>query len=158
MSKRSVLAIAMLAGLGMAATITLAQPAPGDRLPPREKRTLRAELAKLRAEVELLQLEHESDVDFLKKLMEEMKNSEAMESVKGSAKSRLAEFGASLGKKVDDKDLQDFDKTFAADELTAKAIRPFFDSLKKDFVKKTAELNEKRLDLADLETRYTTAK
>ena len=47
---------------------------------------------------------------------------------------------------------------FSMDEATAKVARPVLERLKKEFVQKTTELNEKRLELAEVEKQYNEAK
>jgi hypothetical protein len=57
-----------------------------------ERARLRAQVVKLRAEVELQQLEHEVDVDILRKLMTDMRNLDAIAALKGPLEEELKSF------------------------------------------------------------------
>jgi hypothetical protein len=161
--------------------ITLAQQG-GEKMKQQatDRAKLRSQVANLRAEVEVLQLEHDADSDILKKLMVDMKNLESMEAAKAHMKEQM---GALLegpmkeqmealkrqteALKADTKGLTPtveealplgFNEMFNLNEATAKVGRPVLDRLKKQFVQKAAELNEKRLELSELEKRYNEAR
>jgi hypothetical protein len=157
-----------LAGLG-ALTMTMAQPAATESAPDRAK--LRSQVARHSAEVELLQLEHDADAQLLKQLIVDMRKFDGLEAAKGpmkgqmktltdTLKGQLPGVGAELprpglaGSDVD----QELDKAFAVDEAVAKVARPFLDRMRKDFLEKAVQLNEKRLELAELEKRYNAVK
>ncbi len=177
MRMRIISAVAVL-GLGIVG-ISLAQP-PGEGRG-NEGAKLRSQVARLRAEVELLELEHAVDIDIVKKLMTDVKNLDMMTASKGAIKEQLEalakgpmkerveaakrqmekfkEEGLSLprfltGGIVD----QDLEEQLGLDEATAKVSRPILQRLEKEFVQKTAELNEKRLELAEVEKRYNETK
>jgi hypothetical protein len=159
-----IISAGIVLGLGIVG-ITLAQQS-GEQ--PKERRTdrakLRVQVAKLRAEVEVLQLEHDADSDFLKKLMIDMKNFDTMEAAKGPMKEQVEALKASMGGQMLGAPgalpipQDEFNKMFSADEATAKVARPVLERLKKEFVQKATELNEKRLELVDVEKRYSEAK
>ena len=177
-----IISAAVVLGLGIVG-ITLAQQS-GEQLKeqPTDRAKLRVQVAKLRAEVEVLQLEHDADSDFLKKLMIDMKNFDTMEAAKGPMKEQMEallgpmkEQMEALKRLMEAKKAavvegvppapgalalpqDDFNKMFSADEATAKVARPILERLKKEFVKKATELNEKRLELVDVEKRYNEAK
>jgi hypothetical protein len=168
-----IISAAVVLGLGLVG-IALAQQAGEGRRD--DKAKLRVQVAKLRAEVEIRQLEHDADADILKKLMVDMKNVECMEASKGPMKEQAEALlkgplkgemealkGAANGLLLPPPgplpDLrEEFNKMFSADEAVAKAARPLLERLKKEFVQKSAELNEKRLELAEVETRYNEAR
>ena len=58
---------------------------------------------------------------------------------------------ATRGEGADEKSI---DGMFQLDEMTARMARPILARMKADFLRKTAELNEKRLELAEVERRY----
>lgn len=152
-------------GLGLVG-ITLAQPSGGQTRDQDDKVTLRGQVARLRAEVELLQTEHDVDRDLLKKLMHDVKNLEGLASVKASEelKSMPAQappevlqglpFGEAVAKRLQ----EDAKAEDAVMDATAKLTRTLLDRLKKEFVKKTVDLNEKRLELAEVEKAYNKAR
>lgn len=154
-------------GLGLVG-IALAQPPGGRSKEQGEKATLRGQVARLRAEVELLQTEHDVDRDLLKKLMTDVKNLEGLASVKASAEPQLKSmpaqappevlqgmpFGEAIAKRLQ----EDAKAEDALLDATAKLSRPLLDRLKKEFVKKAAELDEKRLELAEVEKAYNKAR
>jgi hypothetical protein len=165
-----IVSAAVVLGLGIVG-ITLAQQGgqqPKDRAS--EKAKLGAQVAKLRAEVEVLQLEHDVDADILRKLMTDVKNLDGMEALKGPMKEQLKALKETMAKQAPDQpagalllpmpslDGANFNKMFALDEATAKVARPLLDAKKKDFAKQATELAEKRLELAEVEKRYNEAK
>ena len=81
-----IIAVAVVVGLGIVG-ISLAQQAGEGRGNDRAK--LRAQVARLRAEVELRQMEHDVDADMLKRLMTDMRNLEGLASLKGPAEELL---------------------------------------------------------------------
>ena len=134
------------------------------------KARLRAQVAKLRADVELRQLEHEVEADILKKLMTDMKNLDGMEALKGPMEAQLKALMDGVKKQLAGRSGipspflqggmgdQEFNMQSKLDEATAKVARPLLDAKKKEFVQKASELNEKRLELAEVEKRYNEAK
>jgi hypothetical protein len=128
-----------------------------------DRTKLRAQVAKLRAEVEVRQLEHDADSDLLKKLMVDMKNLDSMEAFKGLMKelvealkaARVGQMPAGLEGLPGPQ--EELDKAFILNEATLKVARPLLERLKKEFVQKAAESNEKRLELAEVEKRYNEA-
>jgi hypothetical protein len=144
--------------------------------PAADKVKLRSQVAALRAEVELLELEHEVEVDRLKKLMTDVRNLEDMEAADEFMKQKLPDLRAKLGKNDHGEALKeivkqsmpnlqvnlgesdqveaDIGKPFDLDSMTRELARPYLDRLKKQFLRRTAELAEKRLELAEAERSY----
>jgi hypothetical protein len=120
---------------------------------------LRSEVAKRRADVELMELEHEIDKNVLAESLKREKEFESEDQRSTKAAAAVTEatmLAASFGK------LGDFKKEFGDDAALqrqaeanlkehADSIRGANDRKKKEFAKRTAELNERRLELADLE-------
>jgi len=168
MRTRAVLAMVMLAALGIA-TITLAQSKIATSAPNGAARL--SELTKLRAEVELLQLENDVDKVSVKKLMADVSQFDDAAALRGAmieaAKSKAAEIRRTA--KPGEKEPQfviypeSLDLKFESlgglelDEAGVKLMRPVLASKKKELIRKVTELNEKRLQLAELEKRYHAA-
>lgn len=125
---------------------------------------LRAQVAKLRAEVELLELEHEVDRAHLLDLLKEQRHSDSERAAKVREEvGNLKTMAVSIGK------LDEFQKEFG-DEKTlqsqvekemkeqAERGRADSDRKKKAFVSQATELNEKRLALAELEKQLANVK
>jgi hypothetical protein len=149
-----VLAIVISLGLSFAAMAyaqrpALQQPQSG------EKAKLRSQVAKLRAEVTLLQLQNDADANFLRENFASEKSAEAQNLVKGALKGLSPKERETAGLVFDDKAV---DKATASDELATKAARTLLDGAKKEFISKSVELNEKKLELAELEEQYHLAK
>jgi hypothetical protein len=53
---------------------------------------------------------------------------------------------------------EELNKMFTVDEAMVKVGRPLLERLKKEFVQKATEMNEKRLELAEVEKRYNQAR
>jgi hypothetical protein len=145
--------------------VTVAQQ--GDREEPRtEREEQRSQVAKLRAEVELLELEHKVNAGILTKLMTDIRNWDSMEAVKGPMQEQLKALkqrvpapptvfpqlfpGNAGGEVVDQQSL--------VDEAAIKVARPVLNRMRKDFLQEATQLNEKRLRLAEAEKRYNAAK
>lgn len=174
-----IISAAVVLGLGIVG-ITLAQSGGGpSKQPAIDRAKLRPQVAKLRAEVEILQLEHEADAEILKKLMADIKNLDSLEAAKGSMKDQMEALLKGSSKEQKDQmeafkaatngqlpptpgaipvPPAEFGSMFGTDEAMAKIARPILDRLKKEFVPKAAELHEKRLELDDLERRYNEAR
>ena len=161
--------VAVLVALGVA-TLTMARPQgepPKGQEQANPKVQLQARVARLRAEVELLQLEHEGDVAVLKDMINGLWASEASASMEKIGAPMLEELRKSAGGGADNLNLP-FAKEFLArfnpeeearkqgvvDKATAKLLRKMYDQAKEDFLSKTAALNEKKLELEDLEHRW----
>ena len=163
--------VAVLVALGFA-TLTMARPQGG---PPKgqeqanPKAQLQARVARLRAEVELLQLEHDGDVAVLKDMINGLWASEASASMEKIGAPMLEELRKSAGGGGGADNLnRPFAKEFLArfnpeeearkqgvvDEATAKLLRKMYDQAKGDFLSKAAAFNEKKLELEDLEHRW----
>jgi hypothetical protein len=167
-----IISAAVVIGLGVVG-IALAQQ--GDKQPnepPINKAKRRTQVAKLRAEVDVLQLEHDANSEVLKKMMIEMKDHESMEAAKGPAKEQME---AVLRRRMEGVDkakgvpspgaaaafpmlAHEFDKMADADEAVAKVARPILERFKKEFVQQATALHEKRLELVDLEKQYNEAR
>ncbi len=161
-----IISATIILGLGIVG-ITLAQQAGEERRS--EKAKLRSQVARLRAEVELRQIEHDVDADILKKLMTDLRNLGGLEALKAPVEEQLKSVTAQRAPNVGlptPPGFEEFNKQFQEEakaeaqvkELMVKAARPLLDRLKKEFVQKAAELNEKRLELAEAEKRYNETK
>ena len=175
-----IIAAVTVVGLGIVG-ITLAQQSGEDSR--KDKSKLRAQVARLRAEVEVLQLEHDADSDILKKLMTDVRNVDCIEAVKGPIKEQMeallkgpmkeqteilkgqnealkaptnAQLPDLLGASIPVQ--EELNKMFTVDEAMVKVGRPLLERLKKEFVQKATEMNEKRLELAEVEKRYNQAR
>ncbi|MHB1559734.1 MAG: hypothetical protein ACYC61_19980 [Isosphaeraceae bacterium] len=178
-----IIAAAVVLGLGIVG-IALAQQQAGQQ--PKEqggdRAKLRAEVARLRAEVEVRELEHDVDADVLREGLKELKQAEFMASMNGpikeymktvvgrsnQAKTEAAKNEAKAppstvigpGPEAPQEPVhvpvpdEVFSMPFDENYAVARLGRPLIDRLRNDFVKKAAELAEKRLELADLEKRY----
>jgi hypothetical protein len=127
---------------------------------------LRTQVARLRAEVELLELEHEVGRALLLDLLKEQghTDSDSQRAVKAKeAVSQLRTMAAFMGK------LDEFQEQFgdekamqsqAQEEMKtqAESNRAANDRRKKAFVRQAIELNEKRFALADLEKQLANVK
>jgi hypothetical protein len=178
-----IITAAVVVGLGLVG-ITLAQESgKPTKLQTSDKANLRAQVAKLRAEIELLQLEHEVDRDSLKELMVDLKRIDTLEAGKGAMKAEMEAFlkgpmkeqVEALKKQMESLKttlnkaempaaaaaLPDFEKEInnmlGDDEAAARVARPVVERLKKEFIQKATRLNEKRLELAEVEKRYNEA-
>ncbi len=181
-----IIAAAVVLGLGIVG-ITLAQQGGEPSKPGPDRAKLRAQVAKLRAEIELLQLEHDADVDFLKKGLGDMKNLDSLEAAKepmkeqaksileGPAKKQMEQVKEQLEQlkkpiealKGEFPNLQvpglpepqeEMNNMFLVNDAAAKLLRPIIERQKQEFVRKAAELNEKRLELAEVEKQYNEAR
>jgi hypothetical protein len=159
-----IIAATVVLGLGLLG-ITLAQQ--GDREEPRtDREEQRSQLAQLRAEVELLDLEHQVNAEILKKVMTDIRNWDWLEAAKGPLKEQMkalvpqapapaAELPQLFAGKAGGEDIE---KMFLLDEVTIKSVRPLLDRMRKEFVQEATALNEKRLRLAEAEKRYQEVK
>ncbi len=181
-----IIAAAVVLGLGIVG-MALAQQA-GQQSKDRvgEKAKLRAQVARLRAEVEFLELEHGVDANMLREIMKDVKNADLMASMKGpikeyaktvaerstteTSKKAKAPVATVIGPSaviglegppepvhvpVPD---ELYNMAFDESDAMARLARPAIERLKKEFVQKAAELAEKRLELAELENRYSEAR
>jgi hypothetical protein len=166
------LAAALLA-LGFA-TITAARQGPEvrkDQAPADSKAALRPKLARLRAEVELMQLEHEADVSILKDLVKDLKNLELMKNAQNSKELAplldelrkqgegvspiLPAIPAGFAEQVKQQAENQEKAKALVDDATLKLARIAYDDFKKGFVDRATALNEKQLELLDLEQRMS---
>jgi hypothetical protein len=124
---RITLAAAMLA-LSFATITAARQGAEGARpqAPADSKAALRPKVARLRAEVELMQLEHEGDVAVMKDLIKGLKFSEAVRAAGDQAP-----------------------------QASVKMVPKIYEESKKGFLDRSAALNEKQMELLDLEQRMS---
>ena len=163
--------VAVLVALGFA-TLTMARPQgepPKGQEQANPKVQLQARVARLRAEVELLQLEHEGDVAVLKDMINGLWASEASASMEKIGAPMLEDLRKSVGENAGNDPLaimkerlaragfnpeEDAKKQALVDRASAKLLRKMYDQAKGDFLSKTAALNEKKLELEDLEHRW----
>ncbi|APW64051.1 hypothetical protein [Paludisphaera borealis] len=116
--------------------------------------SLRSQLVRLRAEVELLELEHEADVDRFKALATDLHASNDHEKAESVASSLIPEFEKKVNGKIEPSMLKELESERLVDSTTARVLREEYDKTKKEFLRTTAELNEKKLQLIDLEKRF----
>jgi hypothetical protein len=165
---RITLAAAMLA-LSFATITAARQGAEGARpqAPADSKAALRPKLARLRAEVELMQLEHEGDVAVMRDLIKGLKFSEAMGAAgdQGPLLEELRKQAEGLPPlfPVPPRFTDQF-KQFAqnqgnaqglVDEASVKIARVIYEKSKKGFLDRSTALNEKQMELLDLEQRMS---
>lgn len=168
MKMRAMLAMVIMVGL-TAATMTWGQattPASGGGSGlSLEKGKQRTQVARLRAEVELLQIEHDVDAEHIKETMTALKNLDGMAALQGPAMEQIKALrsGTKGQAPVPGADsplaaLQPEDFGSKLDEATVKVTRPYLDLKKKEFLQKAAALQDKKLELAELEKQYNAAR
>ena len=164
--RKRIISAAVVLALGIVGIALAQQPGPQPKDHASERAKLRAQVAKLRADVELLDLEHEADKAVVVSVLREERDYESESARVDKAKEAVSEANmtaASLGK------LREFQKEFgdekamqaqAEKELKEKAerIRVEGQLKKQAFVRRAAELAEKRLELAEVEKQYNEAK
>jgi hypothetical protein len=164
---------AFLLALGFASITAARQGADGARpqVPADSKAALRPKLARLRAEVELLQIEHEVEVAILKDLIKDLKGLEMLKNAENSREGAIlvgelrkqgeglqpvfpalpAGFAEQFKKQAEGRE-----KAKAlVDEATLRFARIAYDDLKKGFIERSTALNERQLELLDLEQRMS---
>ncbi len=133
---------------------------------------LKVKVGRLRADVEILQIEHEIDAKLLKALIEDVKNLEILESSKGLAETALGELqkqvkelpaepnpglglpAGLLGGLAQPNVQAEISKMFALGQTVGKVGRPILDRLRGEYVRKATELNIKHLELDESEKFY----
>jgi hypothetical protein len=157
--------------------ITLAQQTgqrPNDRNSERAK--LRAQVVKLRVDIELLQLDHDAERDILLACLTQVKQPDFLASGQPGATMTMsfdmrgmpALIGDAEAQKKIDRDAEKGDEVAVAlrkaqqglEEALRKQtndIRAYIERKSKDFARQAAELAEKRLGLAEVEKRYNEA-
>jgi hypothetical protein len=135
-----IISSAVVLGLGIVG-ITLAQQS-GQQS--NTKATWRAQAAKLRAEVELLQLEQEVDEEYLKTAMGQMRVQEGSDAgvLRMEFEKKVSDSGMSFGALIELKE----------------SVRTYIEGKKKEYAKQAEKLAEKRLELAEAEKRYNDAR
>ena len=150
--KIRIVSAAVVLGLGLAG-ITLAQQ--GDAGGPRgDGARQRSQLAKLRAEVELLELEHRVDANHLEKLTSDVRNLDDLEAAQGPLTEQLEALKKQNPDQVVGPPGIVDDPGIDLNREIAKMARPLLDRSRKGFLAKTTELNERRLELAEAERLY----
>lgn len=159
-----IISTTVVLGLGLLG-VTLAQQ--GDREEPRTGREeLGAQVAKLRAEVELLELEHQVNAGILTKLMTDVRNWDSMEAVKGPMQEQLKALKQQVPAPPTvfpqlfpgNADGEEVLKLSLVDEAAIKVVRPLLDRMRKEFLQEATQLNEKRLRLSEAGMRNNAAK
>jgi hypothetical protein len=142
--------------------------------PADSKAALRPRLARLRAEVELMQLEHEGDVAVMRDLIKGLKFAEAMgaagnqapllEELRKQAEAlQLPNFMPKLQAAIrfpgaiDINQVEEIQNKAQAlvDEASVKLLRKIYEESKKGFFDRAAALNEKQMELLELEQRMS---
>jgi hypothetical protein len=174
-----IISTAVVLGLSIAG-ITLAQQT-GQQ--PKDQAKLRAQVVKLRVDIELLELEHDADRAHLKEMMKGMREyeSKSPEEVRRGVEMYTNLFSGedirrreareeALKKKLDNARPEDFNRVFEEvsrereegrrrdiDETIKKRTddaKALIDRKRKEFARQAAELADKRLELAEVERRY----
>ena len=159
MQNRVVAAADALAGLGIAA-MTLAQPGASGNAPQKDFRL--SELAKRRAELEVMQLEHDVDLAFVKKLMTDLRMFDERQALV-SATLAAAEGKPARQDHAEQIRLASFELKFESlgvslDPRDVDLARNILDGGKKEFVRKSIDLTTKRFELAEFEKNSAAAK
>lgn len=130
MRMRIISVAVVVLGLGIVGIALAQQAGQRPRSPAGEKERLRAQVARLQAEAEFQQMDHDVDTAFLKTLLTNIKNDE-----------------------------EPGPPGYAASLPTAPrmAARRLLERLSKEFVEKSATMNETKLKLAEVEKRYNEA-
>jgi hypothetical protein len=161
MRTRMITAAVVLLGLGIAG-ITLAQQ-PGAEPKPQaaDKAALRAQVVKLRVEIELLQLDHDADRESILGWMKGERMGpgglagmaiETMLGMMGNAEAtKTIEEGEKLVAKAKDRGE---DEEAVGRRVLAEAVKKQLEPMKKNYAKQAAELAEKRLELDAVEKQY----
>ena len=159
-----IIAAVVVLGLGIVG-ITLAQQ-PGAQPKPQaaDKAALRAQVVKLRVEIELLQLNHDADRDNLLSWMKGERMGpggmagmalETMLGMMGNAEAtKTIEEGEKLIAKAKEKGE---DEEALTRRVLAEAVKKQIDPMKKNYAKQAAEMAEKRLQLDAVEKQYLKA-
>ena len=160
---RRTIATAGLAIMLLTAFATAQPPAP-QAYTPSDPKALRARVAQLGAEVELLQIDYEADRATLLEAVKMIRQSEMLAELGDPRVQRVGAYAA-LGKGGDEANrainaaAAKGVSTYAAGQEFAKnaevkrveTIRRFVERKKKEFARQAAELSERRMDLADAE-------
>jgi hypothetical protein len=134
---------------------------------------LLAQVAELRAELEVLQVEHEVDRELLRATLKDQRNMEILEANQGNmdemvvrakkkfageADSSFIPLSGTQRKELEKVRAEDDKKELAVQKAMAEFVRPIAARMKKEFQDKTTELNRKSLELAELERRLKEAR
>jgi hypothetical protein len=173
--KKQIITAAVILGLG-GVTIALAQqgtgtsePRPTQAVPPPEKACdgvetdqgrLHARVAKLRAEVELLQLEHDAKKTALSQRVNDTEKAQSLltgELARAKVESSLMRKGAESVGKADEFDQKaqtdraELEKELEQAVVEAGGHPPDLKRAKEEFLRLTIELNAKKIELVQLE-------
>jgi hypothetical protein len=153
MRRREVLKTSGL--MPVAAAVALVSEGQGEpSQPPVDAAKLRADLIALRADVELLELEHEANRAALLDLLKALRQVE-MTSVVIEATARP---GSTLVAEPEAPGLAGMIKVVEVDKKANEALRAYTDRKKVEFIRSSKELHEKKMSLADAEARYAARK
>jgi hypothetical protein len=160
MTKRIIAAVVVF-GLGIVGITLAQQPGAQPKQQAADKAALRAQVVKLRVEIELLQLDHDADRDnllnwmkaelmgsggmagmLIETMLETMGNAEATKTMKEGEK----QIAKAKEKGEDDEAL--------SRRVLAEAVKKQIDPMKQNYAKQAAELVEKRLQLDAVEQQY----
>ncbi len=161
-------AVVIIAGFATA-TMVVAQPGPTAKALDTAKPA--SELAKLRAEIELLQLEHDVAAAHLRKLLTDLQSFDEVSAARHASyeaaqrevaeRKRIAKPGEEVTFFISSPDFSMKFESFggwALDEDSVKLIRPGLGRKKSEFLRRSIELSEKRIGLAKIEKKSATAK
>jgi hypothetical protein len=160
-------AVVIIAGFATA-TMVVAQPGPTAKALDTAKPE--SELAKLRAEIELLQLEHDVAAAHLRKLLTDVQSFDDVAAIAHAmyeaAKRDVAERKRTAKPGEEEQftiSASSLDMKFESlgrvlDEDGVQLIRPALGRKKTELLRRSIELNEKRIELARIENKFSTAK
>ena len=167
------LALWISVGLGLAGLALAQQPGERPTSGAALKAQLRSRVIKLRAEVDVLQVDHDAERESLVAWLKTFKQPEYMGAVQPGVPTQLGmmmvETNLFTGKTTDAKEWEELANKYAGNEkgfLNAVAekakkqeetVRTSVARKRADYAHQAAELAEKRLDLEDLETQYRKA-
>jgi hypothetical protein len=157
-----IILVAFVLAFGIVGITAAQQPGDQSNRQNGDRAKLRAQVVKLRVEIDLLELDHDADKSDLLELIKGIRMSESMspEALQEAAVAGLflrdQNAVGKLLEKEDEKGMQRLlDESVKKTAVEMKALR---DRKRKDYAKQAAELAEKRLELEELEKRYNQAK
>ncbi len=159
-----IIAAVVVLGLGFVGITLAQQPAAQPKPQAADKAALRAQVVKLRVEIELLQLDHDADRDNLLNWMKGERMGpgamaglalETMLGMMGNAEAtKTMKEGEKLIAKAKEKGE---DEEALTRRVLTEAVKKQIDPMKKKYAKQAAELAEKRLQLDAVEKEYLKA-
>jgi homoserine dehydrogenase len=156
-----IISVAVVLGLGIVGSTLARQIGEQPKAQASERAKLRAQVVKLRVDIELLEFEHDAaraEILEITKSIRALESEGVQEQMKQLAFSQLtltadSETLKNMSGKENEKKMEDaFKSTFKDEVVNTKVSR---DRNRNDYAKQAAELAEKRLELAEIEKRYS---